>query len=348
MNPRTLIHFFKTTSGRFLGFLLLGGMVLTILYASAPRQPASARDDDSVSQGRTSESHTRSISPLPSPSTKPAPPPRAGTPSSTPELPAPLSLYSAPVVPQTASEFGPDYLPFGRLIRCVLVITVDSANIATPVIGLVTEDVCRDGKIIIPVGTEVHGRAQSERARDRISSDSTWVIVWPGGEELIVSGLALDQARDSNGALITDGSAGIRGQFIKADHFNELKLFAAAFLSGATDILQERQPSLLGLQLLPKTKNAALGGAHEVVDAWSRQLSETILQESHFVRCVAGKPWYLYTTQAIDRSKATRAGSRLDPNVRRLQSVDSRSPEVTVSSSAQKHLSLIPSHPQIP
>jgi hypothetical protein len=338
MNPRFLIRFFKTFPGRFLGGLLLGGTVLVILRGCAPRQPGSSeRDQDSVSRGRTSESQTASITPLPDPAiAKPPVVAGARTAPAPAGLPASLSLYSAPASDLTDAEFGPDYLPFGRLIRCVLVITVDSANIATPVVGLVTEDVCRDGRVIIPVGTEVHGRAQSERARDRISSDSAWVIVWPTGEELPVTGLALDQARDATGAQITDGSAGIRGQFMKADHYGELKLFAATFLSGATDILQDRQPSLLGLQVLPKTRNAALGGAHEVVDTWSRQLAETILQESHFVRCAAGKPWYLYVTQAIDRSKATRAGSRLHPDVRRLQSTEGRASDLTISPSTQR------------
>ncbi len=332
MNPRTVIRFFQTTSGRFLGFLLIGGMILGFFYVYVRRQTTAPVAEKASSKTRpVSETQTHLLGALPTKAEKPTPP-RAPNISQTPmEVPSPISLYSAPVASPSDPDFGPDYLPFGRLIKCVLVITVDSANIATPIIGLVTEDVCRDGRVIIPVGTEVHGRAQSERARDRVSSDSSWVIVWPGGEELMVSGLALDQARDSTGAQITDGSAGIRGQFIKADHFNELKVFAAAFLSGATDLLQDRQPSLLGLQVVPKAKNAALGGAHEVVDAWARQLSESILQESHFVRCVAGKPWYLYATQAIDRSKAARAGSRFHLDLKRLQSAEGKSPEFTTA-----------------
>lgn len=334
MNPRSLIHFCKSPTGRFLGFLLAGGMVLFLLRGCPSRPGGSTAGNTPPPSGHTPETFTRPMSPLPPLSQgKPAPPATAHGAPPPAEVSPSLSLYSAPPAAVVEPEWGPDYLPFGRLIRCELVITVDSARIATPIIGLVTEDVYRDGRIIIPVGTEVHGRAQTDRARDRISSDSTWVIVWPGGEELAVTGLALDQVREPAGLAVTDGSAGIQGQFMKADHLAELKLFAAAFLSGATGLLQERQPSLIGSLVLPKTKNAALSGANEVVDAWSRQLAERILDESHFVRCPAGKAWYLYTTQAIDKSKATRAGSRLHSDVRRLQTVESRADEASVSTS---------------
>ena len=47
------------------------------------------------------------------------------------------------------------YAPFGRLISCETVITVDSTSIQTPIMGLVTEDVYHRGKLVIPAGTRV-------------------------------------------------------------------------------------------------------------------------------------------------------------------------------------------------
>ena len=88
-----------------------------------------------------------------------------------------------------------EFLPFGRLIPCELVITVDSSRIATPIVGLVTEDQWENGNLIIPAGTEVHGQCQLDRSRDRIASDRSWVIVWQeSGKELPVQGVALDSS----------------------------------------------------------------------------------------------------------------------------------------------------------
>ena len=70
------------------------------------------------------------------------------------------------------------YAPFGRLISCETVVTVDSASIQTPIVGLVTENVYHAGKLVIPAGTEVHGTAQTDRHRERIASGNSWTLVW--------------------------------------------------------------------------------------------------------------------------------------------------------------------------
>ena len=82
--------------------------------------------------------------------------------------PLPMRIYAAVDSGHVSDEF----LPFGRLIPCELVITVDSSRIATPIIGMVTEDQWENGNLIIPAGAEVHG--QSCRAgplANRIASE---------------------------------------------------------------------------------------------------------------------------------------------------------------------------------
>jgi len=83
--------------------------------------------------------------------------------------------------------------PFGRLIPCETVVTVDSASIRTPIIGLVTEDVYFGGKLLIPAGTEFHGTAQTDHQRERIASSSSWTFVWQNGEEMQLKAIALDR-----------------------------------------------------------------------------------------------------------------------------------------------------------
>src|SRR5207244_1131616 len=98
---------------------------------------------------------------------------------------APISLFadSTSVTPESPS-LSSVFAPYGRLISCENVITVDSASIQTPIIGLITEDIYHAGKLVIPAGTEVHGNAQTDRSRERIASSGGWTLVWQTGEEL--------------------------------------------------------------------------------------------------------------------------------------------------------------------
>ena len=205
-----------------------------------------------------------------------------------------------------------DYAPFGRLIQCELVITVDSSAIETPIVGLVTDDVWHNGRLIVPAGTEVHGTARVDAVRERIASSGNWKLVWQTGEELALTGIALDREKDPDGSgwAITDGSAGLRGQMIKSDNMAEIKLFAATFLSGAASALTEKQQTLLGTQALPSLENAPFAGAQEVLDVYARQVLESIQRDGFYVRVPAGKQFYLYATQTIDRSKAVAGGTR--------------------------------------
>ena len=87
-----------------------------------------------------------------------------------------------------------------RLVKCQLVNTVDSSNITTPIIGLVTDDLCWNGKIIVRADSEVHGVANIDRVRERIASSGefTFVLNEPSGtgRELVVHGMVLDMEKD--------------------------------------------------------------------------------------------------------------------------------------------------------
>jgi hypothetical protein len=226
----------------------------------------------------------------------------------------PISLFVEPVATEpeikSLSRF---YAPYGRLIPCELIVTIDSSSIETPIIGLITADIYHDGRLIIPAGTEVHGTAQSDRKRERIASNGGWTLVWQTGEELHLDGVALDREKnqDGEGWGITDGSAGLRGQVLKTDNLAELKLFAATFLSGAASALTVNQQTVYGSQLVPTLQNAPLKGAQDVMGAYAQQILDTIQRDGYYVRVPAGKEFYLYVTQTIDKSDAVLGGTRL-------------------------------------
>lgn len=338
MSPRRFLNFFRSPTGA-LTLFLVGLLIVLILVNS--RRPAhehvalippklSIKSGDKPLQ--LPESVRRDMVPFDPKSAQQkleatvAPPPVK--PQETPQLPV-LSLVSETPTAPTKEEkkFSDNFAPFGRLVPCELVITVDSSSIQTPIIGLVTEDIFHHGQLIIPAGTEVHGTAQVDRARERIASNGRWTLVWQNGQELNVSGLALDHERDPATGLwgITDGSAGLRGKLLKTDNLAEVKLFIASLLSGAAEAFTEKQVSPFGTFALPTLQNAPLQGAQTVLDRYAQQILLTIERDGFYVRVPAGKQFYLYITQTVDEEDA-RIGGTLTAS---LHANDTASPSST-------------------
>jgi hypothetical protein len=237
---------------------------------------------------------------------------------------ASLTIFAGDPLPAKAPLREPkgDYAPAFRLVKCQLVNTVDSSNITTPIIGLVTDDLWWNGKIIIRADSEVHGVANVDRVRERIASNGefTFVLNEPdgSGRELVVHGMVLDMEKDDNldSYGITDGSAGLRGDVIRTANSDLIKLYTAslisgiagAFSSGANGVLGNRvytnNSSLAMSALQGAVINPAVGGTQSVLDRYAEQIGSSIERDGFFVRVPAGKQFYVYCTEAIDLSKA--------------------------------------------
>ena len=328
MNPRKIVVFLKTPTGKLLGFLALFGLGLAFAgtgLKSCRRDAGELTTRITKATGITGPvKTTEPMVPFdPKPTPGPAPTPTVApvvaeaTPTPTPGAPPqkvqipPLSLYyNAPPAgaDDEAALVSENYAPFGRLLQCKLVVTVDSSSIRTPIIGLVTEDLWHDGRLIVPAGTEIHGQAHLDRTRDRIASEGEWTLVWMSGLELPISGLALDLEKKPDGGFeITDGSAGLKGDVLRADNTAELKLFAATFLSaGSRAFIDTNGNNLLGVPVAQATaKTAALAGTSSVLDQYAAQILDSINRDGVFVRVPAGKAFYVYVTQTLDVGKAT-------------------------------------------
>ena len=61
-------------------------------------------------------------------------------------------------------------------------------------------------------------------------------------------------------------------------------------------------------------QNAPLTGAQSVIQAYAKQIYDSIQRDGFYVRVPAGKQFYLYVTQTIDESDAVIGGTRLTPN----------------------------------
>jgi hypothetical protein len=222
MKPRDFLNFFKTRSGKLVVFAVIfgGGLFLFSVFRD---RSASGDMDIRVTQSATNatdrpqvvQSIERPMQLFRPPQLKPEPPPLPAKtneppkaivekPKQEPPAPqlAPISLFAdASAGVAEPKSLGSIHAPYGRLIPCETVITVDSASIQTPIVGLVTESIYHAGKLVIPAGTEVHGTAQADRHRERIASGNSWTFVWQGGEELRLKGVALD--REFSGASPT-------------------------------------------------------------------------------------------------------------------------------------------------
>jgi hypothetical protein len=246
---------------------------------------------------------------------------RAGT-SATPE-PKPRKLHYASLLasydaPPARNERedppAPErFIPFGTLLKCKLVNTIDSANLETPVIALLLEDVWQNGKKVIPANTLVHGTARAGRMRDRVTASGSWHFVWQDGREMVFNGVALDREyeQDIDGYGITDGSGGIKGRLMATDDLQELKMLASAALSGFARGTQDRTQNALGTTITGSVSSGVREGVGEVFDLYAKRTLKDIEENGYFVRVAAGKEFYVYVLESVDPQKASFAGVKL-------------------------------------
>jgi len=242
-----------------------------------------------------------------------------------PPLAAPsITIFAADPQPSKPVDRSPkaDYAPAFRLIKCQLVNTLDSSNTTTPIIGLVTDDLWWNGKLIIRANSEVHGVANVDRVRERIASNGEFTFVLNEqsgmGRELVIRGIALDMEKDDlmDSYGITDGSAGLRGDVIRTANNDVIKLYAASLLSGIAGAFSSGANGLLGNRVYTNNNslglsalqgaviNPTVGGTQSVLDRFADQIASSVERDGFFVRVPSGKQFYVYCTEAIDLSKA--------------------------------------------
>lgn len=332
MSNNKFIAFLASPAGRFIAFLLV--LIVAIIGVFMLY-----RNKSEVKRIFTSEQHQGEVvekinTPLFSPGsgTPPPPAPAPGAPApAARQYKAPIvksPLAAAPVIPRLGlyTNKSPSkkphgsFAPFGRMIKCELVNTINTTNLHTPIIGLVTEALWWDGQEIIPAGCEVHGVATSTAVRDRIGSIERWVIVYPhrnrdNGKEMILNGVVLDYNRTETGWAKTDGSAGIRGRVITNKDQQQMYLFIASFISGlGQGLISQQQTSTWG------TTTTTTGGKWQdalgsALAASFKQMTDQILKELAqnltYVEAEAGTEFYLYVRQVIDVDDADVANTNI-------------------------------------
>lgn len=232
--------------------------------------------------------------------------------------PLPLGVVAVRIAPEEMAPVA--FAPYGRMIPCETVVTLESNRLETPVVGLVTEDIWENGRLVVPAGAEVHGRASLDRTRERIVVEGAWTVVWrvrpdERATQVRVTGVALDRETDRGSAALGrhDGSAGLRGEVLRTDDWREVRLFAATFLSTATSALQDTRTSagLMGETSVPAAtaRNATLAGTGAILREYAQHLRDAIARDGFYVRVPAGKPFYLYVTQDFGAGRVPEAAT---------------------------------------
>jgi hypothetical protein len=241
----------------------------------------------------------------------------------------PLNIYNNEAVSKESLE---DFLPYGRLIPCELVVTLRTSMGGTPIIGLVTENVYNNGKLMIPAGAEVHGTSQGMPALNHVQSGENWYVVWRtrsknNGKELKLNGIALDNGSHWNGCNwdLLDGTAGIKGYTHDTRNISKLKDIAANVVQGVGAGLQAAAQLAaiapgVGTATGGGASMAALagqgiggaisGGASKSVKVVAEQQLANVLQSQYYVTCPAGTQFYLYVKQVVDLKDAQIGASR--------------------------------------
>jgi hypothetical protein len=223
-----------------------------------------------------------------------------------------------------AAQVGADnvrFAPYGRMVKCTLLSTLESFAVPCPLVGRIEEPVYWRGRLILPAGTEVHGTIASANVggkagdRARFYSGREWTLVLPRqtegrgadivGMELRVSGMMFNADTDEAQLVsgLADWSPGIVAEVIRSNNMDDISLFASTFLSAVAEGLQERQ-STAGYggtaSLVANTpQNAALHGTAEVLNEYAKRVLAEINANGAYARVAGGKRFYLYVQQTI-------------------------------------------------
>lgn len=222
------------------------------------------------------------------------------------------------------------FAPYGRLIACKMVNTVESGDTDTPLIAVVIEDLWwinakGEKKLIIPAGTEVYGTVNGAKPmRNRLTTGNNFILVWQAtsnmvGFELQLKGVALEKSTHPENrmlAAITDMSAGIPGQVMSNENLSKFLMYTLAFGQGLAQGYQTNEVYTdSGVTVTTQdgtTKNAMARGAETLAQVMLQDVSQMIAKESYYIRVASGTEFYIFVQQVINLDDAQIADTLLN------------------------------------
>ena len=199
------------------------------------------------------------------------------------------------------------WCPPSRFIPCVLINTVNSSQMDTPVVGKVERDIIcvntgGDGKdhrvITIPAGTVVSSFANGGAIRDRIPVAGTWLFVFPDNRSLKVPGIACNREADPSTMQFgdEDGSAGLKGELVETNHWANAQAFLVLLMGQANQVVTAAASSAAsrgfgGGVVLPDT--------NAIQAKYLNQLFNGETGDSRYVHVASATEFYIFPTDSI-------------------------------------------------
>lgn len=176
-------------------------------------------------------------------------------------------------------------LPMGYGIPVKLLNAVLSTNSATPVVAEITEDVLAHGSLSIPATSRAIGNATYDEASHRIQL-RFHTFVYPEGDQHTVQAIG----------LMSDGSAGVAGDYHSGTAKRQIGRFLGNFIGGLADGMKERQQSgMYGGAFEPGSiRNGILNGVTLSAEDQGKSLSEDLSQTKPTMSLPAGQPLILF------------------------------------------------------
>ena len=235
------------------------------------------------------------------------------------ETPTPTPEPKQAPTPRPAPEA---WCPPSRFIPCVLINTVNSSHMNTPVVGKVEHDVvCVNGVdqngnqrrvINIPAGTVVSCFANGGSVRDRIEVAGTWLFVFPDNRSLKVDGIACDREADPSTMQFgdEDGGAGLKGELVESNHWANAQAFLALLMTTANQAITAGASGALSRGY---GVGVALPDTSGIQAKYLDQLFNGQNGDARYVHVAASTEFYIFPTvtiraahRAIDNQASTK------------------------------------------
>ncbi|MBU1862487.1 MAG: TrbI/VirB10 family protein [Candidatus Omnitrophica bacterium] len=195
------------------------------------------------------------------------------------------------VYDNTNSATSDMVLPYGSIVKCILIHNIVTNNFAAPVIAQTYEDFYFDGELLIPTGTRIYGTAAPGHERDRVLV-KFHTLVYQDGVTLKTKAIGLDE----------DGSAGLSGLVItnrnKKIIISMVTNFLSAFALGLQDTFTNQVTG--GENVDTSARNAILEGAGNTFEKEADRIRNEVMQSKGYAIVTAGTRIHVYFEDPLD------------------------------------------------
>ncbi len=218
-------------------------------------------------------------------------------------IPPEASAEFAPIHQEEIVQKGPPILyeytedvpvkevPFGSMIRCILVSRIVTNNFSSPVVAQIESDFYFNDQLLLPAGTRIFGEARKGIEGERVLVSFGRMVFQKDGQEVVFSGRGVNE----------DLSGGLQAVIVNKTNKKKIALRILNFLGGTLIGLQEKVTnSITGIdQIGTSSRNAVLEGVGTAFHEEAKRIEQEIdrLQGQGIVP--EGTPFYIFLDERL-------------------------------------------------